>query len=77
MKAVEEAATTHKVRTVLRSQCNQTKSSWETTRNSFKVGAVQGWALTTANVFQLHREMALVFRIGIFRGGKSGTLSVP
>lgn len=76
MKAIGEAATTHKVQTVLRSQSNQTES-WETTRSSFNIGAVQVWVLTTVNVFQLHREIAFVFHIGIFRGGKSGILSVP
>lgn len=76
MKAIGEAATTHSVRTVLGSQSNQ-KESWETTRSSFNVGAVQVWVFTTVNVFQLHREIAFAFHIGIFRGGKSGILSVP
>lgn len=76
-KAIEDAATAHNVQTVLRSQSNQTERSWETTRNSFNVGAVQVWVLTTVYVFQLHREITFVFHIGIFRGGKSGILSVP
>lgn len=77
MKAIEDAATAHNVQTVLRSQSNQTERSWETTRNSFNAGAVQVWVLTPVNVFQLHREIAFVFHIGIIRGGKSGILSVP
>lgn len=77
MKAIENAATAHNVQTVLRSQSNQTERSWETTRNSFNVGAVQVWMLTTVNVFQLHREIVFIFHIGTFRGGKSGILSVP
>lgn len=76
MKAIGEAATTHSVRAVLRSPSNQTES-WETARSSFHVGAVQVWVRTTVSVFQLHREIAFTFHIGIFRGGKSGILRVP
>lgn len=77
MKTIEDATTAHTVQAVLRSQSNQRERSWETTRNSLNVGAVQVWVLTTVNVFQLQREIAFVFHIGIFRGGKSGILSVP